>query len=135
MELAEFLQSLSDDELRFIANLDYGVDSDLHLDGLRKLISEQDCVLAEGQDWYPYEVIELGAHKLTPGHEREFAACTLIVLQAVTSGYDDSTNLEWKFDEQAQSYDLLSPELRDAVLHAYTRARNQYDTSPQRKLD
>ena len=123
MDLTAFLQSLSDEELRFIADLDYGVDSDLHLDGLRKLIKQQDCVPAEGQEWFPYEVIELGAHKLTPGHEREFAACTLIVVQAVTSGYDTSTNLDWKFDEQAQSYDLLPQELREAVLQAYARTK------------
>src|SRR5690348_17220667 len=107
MDLAAFLRSLSDDELQFIANLDYGVDSELHLDGLRKLIDEQDCIPVEGQEWFPYEVIELGAHGLKPGHEREFAACTLIVVRAVTSGYDTSTDLDWKFNECARSYDLL----------------------------
>lgn len=124
MDLTTFLQSLSDDELHFIANLDYGVDSDLHLNGLRKLIKEQNCIPAQGQEWFPYEVIELGARKLTPGHEREFAACTLIVVQAVTCGYDTSTDLEWRFDEQVQSYDLLPPELREAVLLAYARTKH-----------
>ena len=122
MDLNAFLKSLTDDELKFIANRDYGVDSDLHLDALRKVVAEQDGSLTEEQFWYPYEVIELGAHALVPGHEREFAACTLLVLRAVASGYDRSMQLDWKLSDHAQDYDSLPPILREAVLNAYIRA-------------
>ncbi|MBU8976390.1 hypothetical protein JI752_009595 [Lysobacter sp. MMG2] len=119
MDTKDLLDSLTDAELRFIAEGDYGVDADLHLDELVKLLREQDGVLSEGQYWYPYEVVELGAHSLKPGHAREFAACTLLVIDAVATGYDTSTRLDWKFDERASDYDRLPTPLRDLVLDAY----------------
>lgn len=121
MDFLAFLKSLDDDELKFIAGRDYGVDSDIHLEALRKLIKHQAGSLSEEQFWYPYEVIELGAHTLVPGHEREFAACTLLVLRAVASGYDTSTRVDWKLIDRAHDYDLLPPDLREAVLDAYLK--------------
>jgi hypothetical protein len=122
MDARDLLDSLTEAELKFIAEGDYGVDADLHLDELLKLLREQDSVLSEGQYWYPYEVLELGAHSLKPGHEREFAACTLLVINAVATGYDKSTRLDWKFDERAGDYDRLPTTLRDLVLDAYLAA-------------
>lgn len=119
MNTRGLLESLTEAELRFIAEGDYGVDADLHLDGLVKLLREQSGAPSEGQYWYPYEVVELGAHSLMPGHEREFAACTLLVIDAVATGYDTSTRLDWKFDERAGDYDRLPTPLRDLVLAAY----------------
>ena len=121
MELTALLQSLKPEELRFIAERDYGVDADLHLEALRSVV-ESGGLLQEGQYWYPYEVIELTAHKLVPEHEREFVACTLLVLAAVASGYDTSTQLEWKFDDHAGDYGKLEPEFRESVLAAYAAA-------------
>ena len=122
MDFPTFLNSLTDDELKFIAGRDYGVDSDLHLEALRKLIADQGGLPTEGQFWYPYEAIELGANSLIPGHEREFAACTLLVLRAVASGYDTSTQLDWKLSDRAQNYDQLPSNLREAILDAYAQA-------------
>ncbi|HZX79057.1 hypothetical protein [Lysobacter sp.] len=113
------LDTLSDDELRFIAERDYGVDCDAHLAELLKLIREQSGVLSDEQFWHPYEVIELCAHALEPGHEREFAACTLVVINAVATGYDTSTRLDWKFNDRADDYDRLPSELRELILAAY----------------
>lgn len=113
MNTRGLLESLTEAELRFIAEGDYGVDADLHLDGLVKLLREQSGAPSEGQYWYPYEVVELGAHSLKPGHEREFAACTLLVIDAAATG------LDWKFDERAGDYDRLPTPLRDLVLDAY----------------
>ncbi len=121
MELTALLQSLKPEELRFIAERDYGVDADLHLEALRPVV-ESGGRLQEGQYWYPYEVIELASHQLVPEHEREFVACTLIVLAAVASGYDTSTSLEWKFDDRAEDYGKLQPEFRESVLAAYAAA-------------
>lgn len=119
MDTKDLFGSLTEAELKFIAEGDYGVDTDLHLDELVKLLHEQGGVLSEGQYWHPYEVVELGAHSLKPGHEREFAACTLLVINAVATGYDTSTRLDRKFDERASDYDRLPPPLRDLVLSAY----------------
>lgn len=122
MDFDVFLESLTEDELKFIADRDYGVDSDLHLEALRKVVGEQAGAFTEQQSWYPYEVIELGAHALVPGHEREFVACTLLVLRAVATGYDRSTQLDWKFSDHTQDYDALPPALKQAVLDAYVQA-------------
>ena len=120
--LDALLKSLTVSELRFIAERDYCRDADVHLHELKNLIELQGGFLTEGQYWHPYEVIELCAHSLTPGHEREFIACTLLVLRAVASGFDKSTSLDWKFDERAQEYDALPAPYRDAIIEAYQQA-------------
>jgi len=117
--LSPLIKSVSESELSYIAELDYRQDSHRHLESLRAVILGQDGSLREGQSWYPYEVIELGANALKPGHEREFVICTLLVIQAVIDGFDSSTDLTTKFSDRAQDYDLLPPMLREEVLRAY----------------
>ncbi len=120
--LDELLRSLTPSELRYIAESDYGVDVELHLEAIKKLVADPEHRLAEGDYWFPYEVIELCSHSLKAGHEREFVACTLLVLHAVSSGYDTSTDLELKLEDRAQDYDILLPHLREAILSAYLQA-------------
>jgi hypothetical protein len=120
--LSSMIKSISESELSYIAALDYGQDSQRHLDGLRAVIFKQNGSLHKKQFWHPYEVIELGAHSLTPGHEREFAICTLLVIQAVSDGVDSSTDLSTKFGDRAQDYDALPTSLRDEILRAYQAA-------------
>ncbi|KAF1709910.1 hypothetical protein CSC70_09465 [Pseudoxanthomonas kalamensis DSM 18571] len=119
--LDELLQSLTPSELMFIAECDYGVDADIHFEELKKLVAGPSHHLTEGLYWHPYEVIELCANSLKPGHEREFVTCTLLVLRAVASGYDTSTNLDLKLAERAQDYDVLPAPYREAILDAYLR--------------
>ena len=114
------ISSITEEELRFIANLDYGVDSERHYTELHCLIYKQGCIFTDDQHWHPYEVIELGSHALILGHEREFAICTLLVIHAVSSGYDKSTELDEKFSQHTQDYDKLSPELSGIVLSEYS---------------
>lgn len=116
------LKALTDGELKFIAERDYGVDADVHLAELRKLVSSQSGQLVEGQYWYPYEVIELGSHRLVPGHEREFAACTLLVLRAVRDGFDTATSLMDKFEDHVATYRTLPAPLSSTILQAYESA-------------
>ena len=80
-----------------------------------------------GQYWYPYEVIELGSHLLSPGHEREFVVCTLLARTAVSSGWDTATNLETKLADRVLDYDKLMPAFRELVLAAYTEALPAYN--------
>lgn len=117
--LDELLKSLTESELRFIAGQDYGIDTETHLAALKVVIAEQGGVIDATQYWFPYEVIELCARVLTPGHEREFAACTWLVIRAVAAGVDKSTTLGDKFDDRRSDYDALPPPLRDAILDAY----------------
>ena len=97
--LSPTISSITEDELAFIGALNYGQQSDQHLVALRRLIFEQGGIPTAGQIWFPYEVIELGAHHLQPGHEREFAICTLLVIGAVEVGFDSSTDLSQKFHD------------------------------------
>jgi hypothetical protein len=113
------ISSITEEELRFIANLDYGVESELHYSELHSLIHNQAFNFTSDQYFHPYEVIELGTHVLLPGHEREFAICTLLVIHAVRSGYDKSTELDEKFSQRAADYDKLSPELSSIVLREF----------------
>ena len=98
------------------------MDVDRHLAALKKALFEQDGRLDEDQHWWPYEVIELCAHSLHPGHEREFAACTLLVIDAVADGYDGSTDLSAKFESMAAVYSALPTELSEEILAAYIRS-------------
>lgn len=110
--VADLARTVTDDELAFIAALDYGQDIARHLAALRLVRREQKGIVSPKQRWFPYEVIELGAHALRPGHEREFSLCTLLVLANAAAGADTSTVLHAKFADRAADYDRLPCELR-----------------------
>ena len=117
--ITPLLKTITEEELAFIAGLDYGMGVDKHLAALREVIFEQGGEVTQDQYWYPHEVIALGAHHLQPGHEREFFFCTMLVLQAVQSGYDDTVEWSDKFQDRANEYQQLPTELRDEILAAY----------------
>ena len=110
--LSPVITSITDSELAYVAALDYGQDAPEHLDALRSVIFNQGGELKD-------EVIELGSHMLSPGHEREFAICTLLVIRAVVSGFGSSTDLSAKFSDRSKDYDALPAALRDEVFNAY----------------
>ena len=118
MEFA-LVQSASESELAFIAALDHGQDVERHLAALRAVCFEQGGVIRPDQHWFPYEVIELGAHWLQQVHEREFAICTMLVLVNVAARVDTSTDLQAKFADRAADYDRLPGAFREEVLHGY----------------
>lgn len=130
MDLDAFLRSLTRDERRFIAESDYGVDADAHLSELDKLIDIQSGVFQAEQYWYPREVVELASNSLVPGHEKEFVACTLLLLRAVVSESDTSALFDWKFENRAQDYDALPTAWKDAILAAYVLAEG-YNDGPE----
>ncbi|MBO9749547.1 hypothetical protein J7431_20490 [Xanthomonas phaseoli pv. dieffenbachiae] len=116
--LAVLLQSLTPDEVRFIAQRDDGQDAERHSQALASVVARGGR-FEQGEEWYPYEVVELGAHILVPGHAREFAICTLLVIAAVADGFDLSTTLADKFQDRADDYAKLPPDLQQAILEAY----------------
>ena len=87
-----------------------------------KVILEQECIAIDEQNWFPYEVIELGAHWLQPGHDREFTACTLLVIHNSLHGHDAGTDLESKFSDRASDYDALSEGQKSMIMRAYELA-------------
>lgn len=120
--MIKFIQSVTENELRFISNLDYGCDAGLHYEALKLVIFEQNCLSKHEQIWYPDEVIELGANWLQPGHEREFTICTLLVIHNVLVGGDDRHDLAYKFENHATDYDQLPEEQRALVLSSFEQA-------------
>lgn len=126
--MIELAATATEAELRFIAGLDHGLDAEQHLVALRRLIFERDCAFEAGEHWFPYEVVELGAHWLQAGHEREFAICTLLVIHAVRTGFDKSSDLAEKFEQRASDYSMLPAALSAAILAAY--ADSQGATGP-----
>lgn len=74
--MIEFIQSITDEEMNFIAHLDYGCSKDEHFQALKKVIFEQKGICNKDQSWYPAEVYELGSNSLKTGHEREFTPPT-----------------------------------------------------------
>ncbi|MEE5091194.1 hypothetical protein V2H26_14305 [Xanthomonas euvesicatoria] len=116
--LAVLLQSLTPDEVRFIAQRDDSQDAERHSQALASVVARGGR-FEQGEEWYPYEVVELGAHTLVPGHAREFAICTLLVIAAVADGFDLSTTLADKFQDRADDYAKLPPDLQQAILEAY----------------
>ena len=113
---------MSKAELAFIAETDYGQNSQQHYEALYTLIHKQDGIITDQQYWFPYEVIELCSHGIKQGHEREFAICTLLIIQNVIAGTDPATDLLVKFQTCAEDYDLLPEELREEILNAYLAA-------------
>ena len=116
MTLAALLESLTEAERDFIACLDYGNDSTQHRSALDEVIVEGGIVEFESKGyWYPYEVIELGKNWLQKGHEREYAACLGIVLKNIERGADQSNDLEWIIENEADSISQLPADLNAMV--------------------
>jgi hypothetical protein len=116
MNLSQLLQSLSDSERDFIAGLDYGADREAHRAALNTVIEQAGNVDSVAQDnWYPYEVIELGKNWLQEGHEREYAACMGIVLRNIETGWDRSNDLDYILTQHYDSIQRLPAELRALI--------------------
>lgn len=120
--MIEFIQSITDAEMNFIANLDYGCGKEEHLQALKKVIFEQGGICNNDQLWYPAEVYELGSNSLQQGHEREFVICTLLVILNVIKGYGH-IELSEKFDHHAWAYDQLPENLKGRIIQAYEQAK------------
>lgn len=106
-------------ELTFIAGLDYGQDTERHYVELRNLIFERNGAFADGEHWFPLEVIELGANSVTPGHEREFAICCLLLLSAIDSGHCFSQDRESKYSSIEPLLAKLPDELAILLVEVY----------------
>jgi hypothetical protein len=119
------LTTASKSELFFIAGLDYGQKQDQHFAALQDLIFQRNGHFQAGDNWFPYEVIELGANGVQVGHEREFVICSLLVIHAVKSGFDTWTDLTEKFSNSNFSNENLSVEFVDLLLDQYATAACQ----------
>ncbi len=115
-----FVQTASEQELWYIAGLDYGQGQEEHFVALKELIFQRNGLFLPSNGWYPYEVIELGANDAQVEHAREFVVCSLLVIHAVTSGFDTWTELEQKFSN-ANFPQNMAPDLMNILLEQYAK--------------
>lgn len=115
MTLQELLESLTDDERNFISGLDHGDDLAEHRAQLDLVIENQGAIDAEEQLWYPYSVIEIGKNMLQAGHEREYAACTGIILHNVILGNDKMNNVQQIVAMNAPQISTLPEDLKNLI--------------------
>jgi hypothetical protein len=95
--LANFLASLSDSERDYIASLDCNREADEHRRQFDIVIANGGHVDFDTQLWHPYEVLDLGKHCMSKGHEREFVACNSIVLLNISTGKDICNQVDWVY--------------------------------------
>jgi hypothetical protein len=118
----KFVKGITSDELKFISMADYGQDSERHLEALKKLIFEQNCIVDHEQSWFPYEVVELTRWSCKEGHEREFAICNIIIALSIIAGADGSNEPTYMLDTIAPEYDKLPDLLRELVVNLLVEA-------------
>ena len=112
MTLQELLQSLTDSERDFIAQLDYGQAPGTHRKALDAVIANGGVVDCDRHGvWFPLEVIELGANELHPGHKRAYAACVGLVLMNGFVG-DEAERI---VDHQMEAIEALPADLRGLI--------------------
>ena len=116
--MIEFIQSISENEMEFIAGLDYGQESERHYAALKEVIFNQSCKITEKKCWFPLEVIELGSNSLQQGHEKEFTICTLLVL------LNNPEDVDYDFESSASNYDLLPNKYKKIILDTYVAIGN-----------
>ncbi|WP_444928896.1 hypothetical protein ACJJIF_13630 [Microbulbifer sp. SSSA002] len=120
--MINFIQSITESELKFIAQADYGSDADIYYKDLRNVISEQQCILTLEQHYYPGEVISLCSHYLTPKHEREFSICICLVLLNRGVFSLNEANLQVWFNENKSLYRSLDPKHEKIIFDAFSWA-------------
>ena len=126
----DIAKSVTEGELEYISKADYGQDSGIHKEALRKLIFEQHCIVNDDQYWFPYEVVELTRWRCKEGHEREFAICNIIIALSILAGTDLSNDPSDMIDTIAPEYDKLPEELRETVINILIQA-NEKNTANQ----
>lgn len=123
----ELAKSITDDEIHYICQIE-GYEIEIHEAALRTLIFDQNCVTnISEQYWHPYECVELNRFSCNPGHEREFAICTIIIAIFMHADADTGDkNPHDMLQDYAGEYDKLPDNLRELVLTALTIASASY---------
>ena len=116
----KFIKSITENEIKFIAERDYGADTEKHEYELRKLIFDQNGVISSNQYWYPYEVVELCRWSYEIGHEREFVICNIIICLSVIAGTDNKNDPEYMKEVLKKEYDKLDSSNYDLIFKILT---------------
>ncbi len=117
--MIEFIQSITESELRFIAKSDYGTDADDYYKSLKSVIFGQGCIMTTSQSYIPGEVISLCSNYPTEKHEREFTICNLLVIINRGVFHLKDSDLESKLEANRSLYRSLGAKYSDLILGAY----------------
>ena len=120
----EIVKGITEGELEYISNADYGLDAKKHKEALKTLIHVQNCVIQDSQYWFPYEVVELTRWFCKEGHEREFAMCNIIIALSIIAGADGDNDPRYMLEEIAPEYEKLPASLKEPVLNILRQAEN-----------
>ncbi len=115
--MIEFIQSVTEKELRFIANSDYGDSADEYYSLLKKVIFQQSCIMTVDQNYSPGEVIALRSYYPEKGHEREFVICLMLYL--INRGVFPGCDLSNQLSEYRSIYDNLPEKYSKLVFSTY----------------
>jgi hypothetical protein len=115
-DATQFIKSLTEDEIWFIAGLDYKADLEKHYSALKKVLVRNGNIEMATENWFPYEVIELGANDLIPGHQREFTACLLIVMMNIKFGTDKTKDLDQYISDRLDFINSLGADLKNLII-------------------
>ena len=115
--MIEFIQSLSEKEIRYIASSDYKNNELEYFENLKKVIIHQSCILYPEQEFMPGEVISLCSHELVVKHAREYIACNLLLI--INRGVFSNGRIEWQYEKQKDTYQQLSEPFQELIKKSY----------------
>jgi hypothetical protein len=115
--MIEFIQSITDKEIRYIANSDYGDSADIYYDLVKKVIFNQSCIMTLDQHYSPGEVIALCSYYPEKGHEREFCICRLLYI--INRGVFGANDLAAQLAENECLYRSMSEYYSELIFSAY----------------
>lgn len=112
-KLCHLARGMDQPTRKSIAAGDYGDKIEKHLEALENVLSRDDCRFAEGEYWYPSEVVELVAHvRSTPG----FVQCTALLLANALPTNDAMGWFEFRWERLAIEYNKLPDSVRPPIL-------------------
>ncbi|NIB45233.1 hypothetical protein HBA55_37020 [Pseudomaricurvus alkylphenolicus] len=115
--MIDFIQSVTEKEILYIANRDYGDSADEYRDLLKKVIFNQSCIMTLEQHYSPGEVIALCSSYPEYGHEREFCICLLLYI--INRGVFGANNLAAQLEANESLYRSLPEKYSTLVFDAY----------------
>ncbi len=121
-------RKMTEDELNFVSQADYGCDVRKHLTALYEVLDQPDCRFPKDECLYPNEVVELISHDPS---SMGFVGCTalLIINDIHSSGHHDYMSFRWM--NNSKDYCGLSDSQREPILrgirHLYETDKDGWD--------
>ena len=126
--LCVLARKMTENELNFVSEADYGCDVRKHLAALYEVLDQPDCRFPKGECWYPNEVVELIGH--VPG-STGFVGCTALLIINDILGYGHIEYMSYRWMNNSKAYCGLSDSQREPILrgirHLYETVEDRWD--------